>query len=192
MSTLPVTPWITADEFAQMPEYRHGYELIDGRPVRDLGNTKPSHELVKRALARALYAYEATRPKGELAVDVESPYQFAQHTVRMPDLSIQVPERELSKDELRFYPKHAPEIMIEILSPGNSAREIDRKVRLFFDHGTKVAWVLDPEARRAFTILASGQWRDIVSLETELLPDLEVTVELLWSKGRSLRSGSRT
>ena len=36
---------------------------------------------------------------------------------------------------------NAPEICIEVLSPGNSDAEIQEKMRLYFDAGTQEVWV---------------------------------------------------
>jgi Uma2 family endonuclease len=34
------------------------------------------------------------------------------------------------------------------LSPNNTRREIDERLKDFFESGTRLAWIIDPEARR--------------------------------------------
>jgi Uma2 family endonuclease len=47
----------------------------------------------------------------------------------------------------------APDLVVEILSKGNTKREMDRKVREYFDAGVRLVWYVDPRKRtaRAFT-----------------------------------------
>ncbi|MBY0230216.1 MAG: Uma2 family endonuclease [Gemmataceae bacterium] len=43
----------------------------------------------------------------------------------------------------------SPDLAVEVLSPGNTRREIDRKIRDYFDHGTRLVWVLQPKSQTA-------------------------------------------
>jgi Uma2 family endonuclease len=43
----------------------------------------------------------------------------------------------------------APGLVVEVLSPTNTAKEIDRKLAEFFAAGCKLAWVIDPPTRTA-------------------------------------------
>ena len=42
-----------------------------------------------------------------------------------------------------------PTLIVEVLSPGNTKAEIDRKLREFFAAGCKLAWVIDPATKTA-------------------------------------------
>ncbi len=41
----------------------------------------------------------------------------------------------------------SPDLAVEVLSQGNTKAEMDRKLREYFDAGTKLVWYLDPQAR---------------------------------------------
>lgn len=43
----------------------------------------------------------------------------------------------------------APGLCVEVLSPSNTAREIDRKLRELFGAGCQLAWIVDPETKTA-------------------------------------------
>ena len=47
------------------------------------------------------------------------------------------------------YPEIAPDLVVEVLSPRNTADEIAEKLRNFFAAGTVRAWVIDPLAETA-------------------------------------------
>jgi Uma2 family endonuclease len=70
--------------------------------------------------------------------------------VRYPDVSF-VPWSEVPGDEL---PEEAiwsvvPALAVEVLSPSNTAAEIDRKIAELFELGTKLVWVIDPPTESA-------------------------------------------
>ncbi len=180
MSTLPVTPWMTASEFGEHSEYEHGWELVEGRPVF-MGNTKQLHEAIKMAIAEALILYKSTQAAGTLAVWVESAYRLDTYNLRMPDVSVTVPARALPEEEYQSYFQHPPEIMAEVISPSNTVAEIDRKVRKFFEHGTREAWIVDAERRKGYRVGTHGDWQQVGEFTApELLPRLSIAVEALW------------
>src|SRR5215831_10827589 len=110
------TRWITVDEFYADPAYRHQYYLLDGEPIKDMGNAHGLHEVIKMLLAEALFRWKALLdPQLQIGIARESPYQFNAHTLMIPDVSIEIPRRKL-KDRVT-YPQGSPEVVIEILSP---------------------------------------------------------------------------
>ena len=50
----------------------------------------------------------------------------------------------------------APEICVEVLSPGNQKAEIDEKIELYFEQGAEEVWICDLEGRITFYILKIG------------------------------------
>ena len=51
--------------------------------------------------------------------------------------------------EMTPYPK-APEICVEIVSPGNSKAEIKEKIRLYLEKGAQEVWIVDEYAKTDF------------------------------------------
>ncbi len=39
----------------------------------------------------------------------------------------------------------APDLVVEILSPGNTVEEIHQKIVDYFENGTRLAWVIHPD-----------------------------------------------
>jgi Uma2 family endonuclease len=46
-------------------------------------------------------------------------------------------------------PSVAPDLAIEVLSDSNTRRETDQKLQEYFQSGTTLAWIIDPETRTA-------------------------------------------
>ena len=77
-------------------------------------------------------------------------------TVRVPDLSFvqadRLPPEGIGPGLLRF----APDLAVEVLSPSESASELEEKLADYTAAGTRLIWVVDP-ARRTVMILAPAQ-----------------------------------
>ena len=118
------------------------YELIDGTLVEKAVGT---HEgFLAAALIRLLGNFVADNDLG-LVGGADNPYRMLAENVRYPDVSF-VPWSELPDEEL---PTAAiwnitPALAVEVLSPSNTAAEIDRKIAELFELGTKLVWVIDP------------------------------------------------
>lgn len=78
--------------------------------------------------------------------------------VRAADVAWASPERmrEL-RDKVCF--ERAPEICVEVISPGNTAAEIRDKVRLYFDAGAAEVWTCDAKGTMAFLTSATSRPR---------------------------------
>ena len=76
--------------------------------------------------------------------------RIAPGLVRIPDLSFiawdTLPGRQVPKVPI---PDLAPDLAVEVLSEGNTKREMDRKVREYFDAGVRLVWLIDPRKRTA-------------------------------------------
>ncbi len=70
--------------------------------------------------------------------------------VRIPDVSFiswdRYPGEEVPKEGVSSF---VPKLVVEVLSPGNTKAEIDRKLRDYFLAGVELVWVIDPKAQTA-------------------------------------------
>ncbi len=130
------------------------YELVDGVLVE-----KPMGFYESRLAAVLVHLVQAFLEEHDLGI-VLSPdgtMRLAPGLVRLPDVSIfrweRFPDRELPNEAV---PDLAPDLAIEILSKGNTEREMQRKVGEYFAAGTKAVWLVDP-ATRSTRIYSSPQ-----------------------------------
>ena len=79
--------------------------------------------------------------------------------VRIPDISFicwdRLPGRKHPKNAI---PDLAPDLAVEVLSKGNTRKEMDRKLRDYFAAGARLVWYVDPKSRtvRVFTGVAQS------------------------------------
>jgi Uma2 family endonuclease len=57
----------------------------------------------------------------------------------------------------KHYPQTAPELCIEILSPGDRLQRTLWKAHHYLDWGTRFVWIIDPEARTAWSLVKDGE-----------------------------------
>ena len=84
--------------------------------------------------------------------------RLAPGLVRIPDLAFiswqRLPERRVPTDPI---PGLVPDLVVEVLSDGNTAAEMDRKRREYFAAGVRLAWFVDPVARTVEVYTAANQ-----------------------------------
>ena len=75
------------------------------------------------------------------------------YTVIQPDLCIICDENKLDDKGCIG----APDLIIEILSPGNSAKEMRTKKDLYAENGVREYWIIDPEHENAFQFILHNE-----------------------------------
>jgi Uma2 family endonuclease len=88
-------------------------------------------------------------------------------TVVQPDISVICDEKKRGPEGCRG----APDLVVEVLSPGNVAEEMVRKFNLYMKDGVREYWVLAPASKtvQAF-VLQDGAYRGIVYDSGAALP----------------------
>ena len=133
---------ITADELERMPQYEHGYELVKGRLVR---MTPPGHEhgRVVVGFAAILHAHVKARRLGDVVAESGCKLAANPDTVRAPDISFV--RRDRIPVVTRGFLKGAPDLVVEVWSPGDRPSEVRDKVDEYLTHGVLVVVVVDPD-----------------------------------------------
>jgi Uma2 family endonuclease len=96
------------------------------------------------------------------------------YTVVQPDLCVICDEKKLDTKGCNG----APDLVIEILSPGNTKREMDQKYELYQEAGVKEYWLVEPadEAVFVYTLNEEGVYIGLkpatTTLVSRLFPDL--------------------
>jgi Uma2 family endonuclease len=84
--------------------------------------------------------------------------RLAPGLVRIPDVSFvswrQVPSHQIPRVPMLGF---APDLAVEVLSPGNTPQEMDRKLRDYFAAGVRLVWYVDPVRRTVEVFTAVGQ-----------------------------------
>jgi len=87
--------------------------------------------------------------------------------VRIPDVSFvswkQLPGRRVPRVPIADL---APDLAIEVISPSNTTREMERKLRDFIDAGVRLVWYVHPEPQEVHVYTAERQ--EALTIDQEL------------------------
>lgn len=131
-----------------LPETKPETEWVRGRAVQKM-SPKRRHARLQGALYKALDPWAQDR--GEINTEwrfrLQPPGEIRRPLV--PDLAYMSYERlrGLTGEDLEA-PPIAPEVAIEILSPGDSKADLEEKIRVYLATGALLIMVVDAERRR--------------------------------------------
>jgi Uma2 family endonuclease len=130
----------TDEELEALPKDGHKYELLEGDLI--MSPVHESHSMVCVRLSSLLLHFAEARGLGNV-YDSSLGCRLAEDLLLSPDISFVSKER-LKK--IRVAPDKflagAPDLVVEVLSPSDRLRQVNRKLDLYFEHGTRLAWLV--------------------------------------------------
>jgi len=177
--TLPTElgPYRRADYDALPDEPR--CELIFGRFELSPGPS-PLHQLVAFLLAQRLFAI--AKAAGGLSFVAPLDVVLAEHSIVQPDiLYLSAARRGIVRERI----EGAPDLLVEVLSPGSGRRVEDEKLALYAESGVRKYWIVNP-LERQIRFLVNQEGRFVVALPTggeyrsEALPEIQLDLAALW------------
>lgn len=139
---------ITADEYRLLPEGGPRYQLIEGELYMSPSPNR-FHQIIVRNVFRILDSHLNSHPIGALyfaPLDVH----LTEHDVFQPDVLYVSNERSsILVDE---GVQGAPDLVVEVLSPGTQQIDRDLKRKAYAAAGVEEMWIVDP-ADRTISIL---------------------------------------
>lgn len=139
----------TEAELQSLPEDGFIHEVVDGELIMSPKNDF-FHGDIASELSMAMRAYARTKRLGTV-LDSNTGFWMKNRNCRAPDVSFvsraRLTQLGFKRSTRTFFPG-APELAVEIISPNNTRAEIDRRLRDFFESGTQIAWIIDPEQQR--------------------------------------------
>lgn len=135
---------MTADEFEFSP-FSETHELIRGElyPIMPAGAL---HGLITNRISKFLSYFIDENNLGEIFA-AETGFRLKNQSVVGADAAF------VSKENLTefgvpdsFFPT-APDLAVEVVSPGNSSEEISTKVEDYLDSGSSLVWIIYPKKK---------------------------------------------
>lgn len=149
-----VTHVVTADELERMYVPGKKVELVRGvLLVQELPG--PIHGHVAAELTSRLREFVRGKVLGHVFGEAGFRLTREPDTVRGADLAFVSLER-MPEIPRRGYPDLAPDLVVEILSPGDRPGEVLEKVGEWLTAGARLVWLLDPERGQARVFRADG------------------------------------
>lgn len=171
------TKYTHADLLA-MPDDGKRREIIDGELYVTPSPILP-HQRILHRLITAFDKYLETHSIGEVL--------FAPLDVILSDYDVVEPDLLLVLDEhravLQDWVRGAPDLAVEILSPGTVARDRGVKLKAYARYGIREYWIADPEQKAIEVYRLSGAGYELAktfgraeTLTSSLLPEFALPV----------------
>ncbi|MHB8577491.1 MAG: Uma2 family endonuclease [Dehalococcoidia bacterium] len=174
---------LTLDEFLELPEEKPALEFVDGR-ITQKAWPGGRHSMLQTTLAARINQYARPRRLGVAFIELQSVFDGS---CIVPDLSVYrwaripfEPNGEVG-DEMLI----APDAVIDISSPDQSANAQIERCVWYVNHQIEVALLVDPDGGSVVAFRSSAQpvalhGADRIDLD-EVLPGFELTVDELFA-----------
>jgi Uma2 family endonuclease len=139
--------------------------------------------LIAQRICNAFCAQTDSREVLVLATVFGLVIRKAPLTSRVPDVAVFKTSTMIEQDG---YVHSAPQLVVEVLSPGNTRRERERKLADYASLGVPEMWVVSPEARTVEVLyLESGFLRSAQALtqgvlEPKHFPGVQIQIAGIW------------
>lgn len=191
MST--TTRLITADELLVMPHRdEHGndclLELIRGE-VRRMSPSGITHGVFCTELAIAIGGFVKANKLG-IVCGAETGFIVERDpdSVLGADVAFISHERRAKIENPDKFGPFAPDLAVEILSPGNRPGEIAEKIALYFGAGARAVWVFDPKKHTTAVYFSPTDVRVLNEEDTldggDVLPGFTLNLAKLFAEGK--------
>lgn len=175
----------TYGDYLQLPGDEWRYEIIGGNIYMSPAPSTRHQEIILELAARIRQLVKERQlgkiyiaPIDVIVSDLASPVQ--------PDiLFIATNNLEIVKEN---FIEGIPDLVIEILSPGNARHDRYIKYRLYAEAGVKEYWIVDPDvctadvyALRGQAYVPFGHFTSDSVIQSELLPELHIPMQEICS-----------
>lgn len=183
MATHPERTSLTYADYRQLPDDRQRYELLEGElavtPAPGTG-----HQIV---VSNVQFLLESHVRRYRLGKVLAAPCDvlLSNSVVVQPDLLF------ISSERLSIirphYVRGAPDLVVEVISPGTTRRDRQVKARIYARYGVPHYWLLDPRRQEAVAhVLAEGVYQQAAaagakeSFAAPPVPELAISLAALW------------
>ncbi|MDO8141364.1 MAG: Uma2 family endonuclease [Candidatus Brocadiales bacterium] len=139
-------------DYLQLPEDKR-YEIIDG----DLFKVPSPNESHQRIVTNILYILVNYVRRNKMGAIYCAPFDilFSDEDIVQPDVIFVSNENKkvITKDNI----KGSPDLLVEMLSPSTSRRDIGIKKKLYARHGVREYWIVDPERETVDVLRLKGR-----------------------------------
>lgn len=180
MSDQEATQLMTAADFMTLQADGYAYELINGRLV-EMSPAGYEHGSVAAVIIYFLVEYARRTKRGRVQTS-ETGFRTRRddRTVRAPDAAFMPYTKVPETERFQGYLDIAPDLVVEVISPHDSAEAVEAKTQEWLDFGVRMVWNCYPSSQRIH-IFRSGLKSEILTVNDtleggDILPGFRVEV----------------
>jgi Uma2 family endonuclease len=138
---------MTAEELLEMPRGRFRYQLIEGE-LKQMAPAGHDHGRIVMELAVPLGQHVKSAKLGKVyAAETGFKIRSNPDTVIAPDIAFIRQERVEAIGRVKGYWEGAPDLAVEVISPGDTVSEVEEKVQSWLEAGARQVWIISPKLR---------------------------------------------
>jgi Uma2 family endonuclease len=172
---------LTYEAYLALPEMKQRYSIVDGELVMAASPT-PDHQTVVLELSSTLNSFVREHRLGRVFL---APLDVV---IRRDPLRTRQPDLMFISNARRYIIglqviEGGPDLVIEVLSPANTRRELEEKLRDYQAIGVREAWIIGPQGRTVEVLQLSQEHSERSGLYglgdaivSQVLPELHLTV----------------
>lgn len=136
--------FLTADDLAKQPDDGSRYELVKG-VLKKMSPAGFEHGICTAEIGSKLNVY-VKRHKLGYVCGAETGFRISQNpdTVRAPDAAFVCQISIERQGIVKGYWEGAPDLAVEVISPGDTYAEVAEKVEAWLTAGCRMVWVINP------------------------------------------------
>lgn len=169
------------------------YELVDGVLVEKTMGIREA--IIAARICHFLWSYLEENDLG-LAFGPDGPFRVKVGRIRFPDAGF-VPWERLPGQELpeAAILNVAPDLAAEVISEGNTPKEMDLKLKDYFKAGVRLVWFIYPKTQSALVYTSITSKKELTKDETldggKLLPGFSLSLKKLFATKRRRGNGKK-
>jgi len=137
----------TAQDLLQLPHQGRRYELVRGE-IKEMSPASPKHGRIANVIAFLLTQHAKQHNLGVVyAAETGFKLQENPDTVRAADAAFVAQNRIPPEGEPEGYWAIAPDLVVEVVSPSDSAADVQSKVTDWLNAGCQLVWVVYPDTQ---------------------------------------------
>jgi Uma2 family endonuclease len=176
---------LTYEEYLAGPEIKARYDIVDGEMIL-LPKPTVEHQTILRELLVPLDQFVTEHQLGQVwFAPLDVVIRREPLRTRQPDLLFVSNERA---GILGPVIEGGPDLVVEVLSPGNTRSDVVGKLDDYHQVGVQECWLVSPEARSVEVLeLGEGEWRRVGifglgdQVRSEVLSGLALAVTEIFS-----------
>ena len=184
---------LTVEEFLALPETDTAYEFVNGEAVPKYKNEQMSPKFFHGSTTGALFILLSAWAQNKGRVVVEWGIKLTRNQenwIPVPDLTY-VSYQRLAADWLKDEACPViPELVIEIISPGQTFGDMIDKATDYLQAGILLVWIVDTISQTITVFTLSSlpvTFRGNQIISHEILPDLQITPHAIFERAGLIR-----
>jgi Uma2 family endonuclease len=169
------------EELTALPKDGYKRELLEGEII--ISPAGSEHGRISILLASEIERH-ARRNRLGVAFDSSTGFRLTPEDLLFPDVAFVAKVR--LADLPRGFVTGAPDLVVEVLSPFDTMERTHAKMARYFEHGTRLAWIINPSERNALIYRspeADGLLRATDTLDGEdVLPGFRLPLAELFAE----------